>query len=303
MAIADTYFATSWGSIRLWCSNVRTDNSRTKIVHDLSSGDHHPVQDRGLAARRVTCGLLFDDIATETTTGISRFRAFKAAVDAGEAALFTHPIDGSYLAGVGSFTYEINDDGTITADVEFIAEGAIKAVAPAAAGTSATAAEGSIGQAADDLDSELAAVGSSSTATQAARDAADSWSSADAGPSSRDVGIATASISSDLATMITELGLEDDLALFGAYRAAIMFGEALRSGAAAATSESAAVFVIKIGASCSLLGLCVRIYGGADAEDRARQAATLNDIRRPGWLEPGRELVMPSRATSPRASL
>jgi hypothetical protein len=47
----------------------------------------------------------------------------------------------------------------------------------------------------------------------------------------------------------------------------------------------------------ALLPLAARVYGGADAIDRARQIEALNDIATPGWLVPG-DYLMPTRTSA-----
>lgn len=293
----DGYFAVSWGRIPLMIGNVTTDNSRSLVVHDLSSGDAHPLMDRGLRARRTRCALLFDDFGDGQTSS-NRFRQFKAAVDAGAAAIFTHPIDGSYLANVGEFTYDIDENTVVrNATCEFVAAEEIDAVSPSGAGTNGITGEGAVTQAASDLDTALAAVDGQTDVTQAARDAQASWTDSDTVPT-RQVLVDTANLSEQLSTMIEDMGLEDDLALWDVYRASIMFGNAVRAAAIAATSEVPTVFVMLIQRPIAVLVLCARTYGGAEAEDRQRQIEALNDLRTPGWLEPGDQILMPTRSVS-----
>lgn len=132
-----------------------------------------------------------------------------------------------------------------------------------------------------------------------ARATTDAWAQAE-DLSSRQVQIDVARISDSIVSMIEVGQLESDIALFPAYRAVIMLGEALRLSAISATSETPRVFVVKIKAPVSLLAICAKIYGGADAQDRARQVAALNDIKTVGWLDAG-SYLMPeaSRKTAP----
>lgn len=295
MAI-DAFFQATWGRHKLWCSAVSTDNSRTQVVHELTSGDVHPVQDRGMRARRTRCTLLFDDFPGESSTPLDRFRQLKASIDSGAEAIFTHPVDGSYLAKVGEFTYDIDANSNITGvSIEFIATEEIEAVSPAGAGASGISGEGSVTQAADDLQVALDDAGIESTIPVDAVAAQESWTSSDV-VSARQVLVDTAALSDRLSTLIEDEGLEDDLELWELYRASIMMGDAIRSAAIAATSEVPSVFVLRVRSSVSLLPLAANIYGGSEAEDRARQIADLNDIRTPGWIPAGTDLLMPAKS-------
>lgn len=296
--MAGEFFQAQWGRHKLWASRVTTDNGRRQVIQELSSGDEHPVQDRGLKPRRVTLELLFDDFPEESSTPTNRFRSLKADVDAGTRAIYTHPIDGGFLARVGSFDYDIDANSVITnARIEFIADEAIDAVQPAGAGATSISGEGAIEQAADDLDAALAAAGLDGTdLTATAKSNAADWQDAE-DLSTRQVIVDAAETAAGVGALIEENGLEFDLALFDVYRAAIMFADSVRVGAIAATSETPSVFVLRIVQPTSLLPLCARTYGGNEAEDRARQVTELNDIRTPGWLAPG-EYLFPTKSTS-----
>lgn len=112
--------------------------------------------------------------------------------------------------------------------------------------------------------------------------------------STRKIGIDAARISESIANMIEIGELENDLALFPAFRSAIMLGEAVRSASIAATSETPTVFVMRVTRPIALLALAAKIYGGFEAQSRARQIAQLNDISTAGWLDPG-DYLMPQK--------
>jgi len=306
MAEPRDFFTSTWGRLRLYCALVSTDNSRRLIVHDLTSGDDHPVQDVGMSPRTTRCSLLFDDFEGERLSPIERFRQLKAAVDSGAEAMLQHPIEGSFLARVGNFTYDIDECSVIgNVSIEFIPTTGIEAVSPAGAGTLGVIGEAAVTQAAADLDAALAAVGIDladlgfdESPTDLGRASVETWSEGEEVPT-RQVIVDTANISDRLSTMIDELGLEDDLELWDVYYSTIMFGNAMRSAAISATTETPAVFVLHVQTPVALLPLMARIYGGAEAEDRERQVRELNDVRTPGWFGPG-DLLLPikSRARS-----
>lgn len=282
----------SWGRVRMFAAQINTEAGRTKVVHDLSSGDEHPVQDRGLRAVRTRVRILFDDFP-DAPAPVDAVLILQDAVNSGKSAVFTHPLLGSYLAGVGDFTHEIDESGVITAEAEFIAEDSPLSVTPSSALSPGVDASTSVSQAADDLDAQLAAVGIETAITQDAREAADAW---DANPDTpaRTIANDTARISTGIAELIEAQGLENDILLWPSFRAAIMFGEAVRSAAVSAASSTEAVFLMRVTTPTALLPLAARVYGGDGAVERARQIAELNDISTPGWLPPG-DYVMPAR--------
>jgi len=129
-----------------------------------------------------------------------------------------------------------------------------------------------------------------------ARSSVASWAD-DEETNTRKIAIDAARLSESIATMIEVGELETELALFPAYKAAIMLGDAIRSAAVAATSETSTVFVMRVMTPVALIALAAKVYGGREAQSRARQIASLNDIRTPGWLEPG-DYLMPTRPVS-----
>lgn len=292
--MADELYDISWGSVRLWCSSISTVNSRTQVIHALATGDDHPVQDRGAAPRVTRCSLLFDEMPGEARSALARFLEFKAQVDSGEEHVFVHPVDGGYFAKVGEFTYDIDEDENIVnVSCEFIPNQVIAAVLQPGLGTLPGAGFDAVEASAADLLADLEDSNIVSTVPQDAIDAIAGWQ--EEGITTRDILVSVAELSDSLASLIEDQELEGDLALFDCYRSAIMLGEAIRAAAVGATSETSSIFFLKIATPQSVLALVVRIYGGAEAEDRERQVRALNDIRTPGGLlDSGTELAMPS---------
>lgn len=292
--MATEFYDTTWGQARLWCSNIVTDNSRTLLVHDPAEGDEHPTQDQGLGTRRVTCELLFVEMPNEARSPLERLRVFKALVDepGGEARILNHPVEQPFYAHVEGFNYTIDEDGNIEASATFVRAAQPAPPEHAASGTAAVAGEEAVAARAEELRSELAAVGLSSGVMDAAIAAQVSWLEPDVVPT-RQVIVDVAALSAQLGALIEDAGLERDLALWGAYRAAILFGAAVRGAALAALAETPRLMSILIGEPIALLALCARIYGGAEALDRERQIRALNDLRTPGWLTAGTVLILP----------
>lgn len=389
-------FLSTWGDIQLFISAIEWESGETQIVHDLASGDVHPVQPRGSRIRTATAQLLFDDFDGAPDTGIQAFRRFEATTK--ERRIFTHPVSGSYFARIGEFKPTLDENSVIRATCEFIPDAPVHPVAPAGAGTTSAAGETSVAAAADVMNQKLAdqgvgfqpssvkrldptrpidlsvsaafsadvsvslsanvsvsanasasATASAGASVQAAasasafafagvyaralafanasavaqasgmasanafafafacaalnadaRSSVASWTDEDV--STRKVIIDATRISESINAMIDLGGFQDDLQLWPCFRAAILLGESIRSAVVAATSETPSVFVIRVQRQTALLALAARIYGGFEAETRARQIAGLNDIRTPGWLDIG-DYLMPQVPVSQIASL
>lgn len=283
----------TWGNVRLWCSRVSTSHGRSIVVHELAEGDDHPTQDRGLAPRRVSCELLFTEMPTEASSALARFNAFKAQVDSGEQLLFSHPIDTPFYARVEDFDYELDEDGNFASvTCTFLKSGESEAPRAAGAGATAAAGEDAVAARAAEFDTELAAVGIESTLGADALAAIDVWAESDDVPT-RQIIVDVAGLSARLSAFIEEEDLENDLALFGVFKATIMLGAAIRAAALAALAETPKLTAVLIATPISLLALCVRMYGGLEAEDRTRQVLALNDLRSPAWIEAGTVVMMP----------
>lgn len=186
-----------------------------------------------------------------------------------------------------------------TAQVTATATGSATAIASAVAVATAAASVSAEAAAIADASIALAAAASSdaaaglfATTTIDARVAVASWSAGDV--PIRQVQIDSARILDNIATCIDTGGMENDLGLWGAYRSLVLLGDAVRQAADVATSETASVFVMRVTVPTALLPLAARVYGGAQAQDRARQISALNDISTAGWLPPG-DYLMPTR--------
>lgn len=294
----DAFYESSFGGVRIWCSRISTVNGRRLVVHDPSSGDEHPVQDRGLETRIATASLLFDEMEGTTDTPKQRFDRFCELVELGEPQIFTHPLRGSYLARVGRFDHEIDEYSCISAEVEFVPEDRVPPVSVASDGTSAAAGEDSVIGAADLADVELEAIGISTPVTSKARTAAAAWSELDV--TARRVLVDVAQTTEEIATEIDRLQLEASLDHWRAYRAMLLLSEAIVNAGRAATSDVARVMTVRVGRAISLRAFLASVFGARDVDVRYRQALSLNDIRTPAWLEPGIELRLPLITTQPR---
>ena len=201
----------------------------------------------------------------------------------------------------GSASGSASATATATASVQASATASVYAFASVYASALAVASATAAAEASGMASANAFAFAMASAALDAdARASVSSWNEEDV--PTRKVMIDTARLSDSIATMIEVGGYEHDLQLWPAFRSAIMLGEAIRSAAIAATSETPSVFVMRVQTATALLPLCAKIYGGELAQARARQVALLNDIRTRGWLDPG-DYLMPARPTPGQSPL
>lgn len=200
-----------------------------------------------------------------------------------------------------SFAADVKGTATGTARAEASAQAnataSVLAFASVFAEASAEADASAVAQASGMASASAFAFAYAAAALDAdARASVASWNETEE-PDINKVLVDTARLSESLAAMIEIGRFEEELALWPAFRAAILLGESIRSAAIAATSEAPRVFLMRIQTRTSLLALCARTYGGALATERARQILALNSIRTRGWLDPG-DYLFPAKTSA-----
>lgn len=281
---------TKFGGLRLFVTRIATARPRTQVRHGLSDGDDHVVQDRGRGLFVARCSVIFAHMRDDELEPLERLQRLLALVD-DKPRLFSHPLEGDFLARVGPFEYTFEATGTYSAEIEFVAVSEMQQVTPAGAGGIPASGEGAVAAAAESLGAELAGLGIESSVVGDATTMVDGWASnADLNP--RDVYAQTGSLTSSLAGLAGELEL--DLGMWPAYKAAIVLNEAIRAAAEAVTADVARTFLVRIGEPIALNALLATIYGADEVDLRRGQVLKLNDIANPAWLEPGTDLLLPA---------
>ena len=291
------FYKSSFGDLRLWLSKISTDRSRTQVVHELSSGDEHVVQDRGRGPVRARCTVMFARMKDDDMEPLDRLHALQAIVD-DKPRVFSHPSSGSYLARIGPFTEEIDEFGVISAEIEVIQVAPIEAVAPAGAGSIPATGAGAVDAAVAAFRAELADIELESTTPDEVAAAVDRWTSGDA-VNTRDVLTQVGSLTSTLGTQAD--AFDADLELWSAYKATVLLAEAVRAAADSATADTAQTFTMLIAAPVALRAVLASVYSAEETDARYDQALALNDIASPAWLEPGTQLVLPQIVAQARS--
>lgn len=161
----------------------------------------------------------------------------------------------------------------------------VYAAALAEAQASAVASDSGMGSA-----SSFALAYASAAVTADAKASVAAWSSS-TDLSFRQVSVDVARLSDSISTMIDVGGFELDIELYLVFRATMLLGESVRTAAIAATSATPSVTVMRVMNRVALLAQAGQLYGGAQAQDRADQIESLNEIATRGWLDPGDYLI------------
>lgn len=292
------FYQSSWGDLRLWISEISTIGGRDKVVHDLSTGDVHPIQDRGGQNKVARVTILFDWMDGDSIAPLDRLRLFLAQID-DKARPFRHPILGTYLARIGDFNHKVDGQGVISGEAEILPAAAIAPFAAPGSNGIPAAGAGAVDDAADAADIEFNEVDASSPLPAAAKQAVSDWTSA-ADPNPRAVLAQTGSLTAQLGELADTFS--ESLDTWQAYKATILLSDAVRSAAETTTSQASSTFVAKIAARIALRAYLAGIYGADEVDLRYTQAMALNDIANPASLDPGVELVLPQKPPVPRVA-
>lgn len=290
------FYLSSWADLRIWASEIETERGRDQVEHELSTGDVHPIQDRGQAMIRSRITFLFDWMVGEDISPDDRLKAFIATLDE-KPRIFRHPIEGSFSARIKGFVYRVSGR-SITGNGEIVPAGVVTAISPAGVDGIPAAGAGAVDAAATAAEIEFSEVAVPTAIPAAARIAADKWAS-DENPNPRVILAETGSLTSQLGELADTL--DSNLAKWQAFKATIMLADAIRSAADTITSDAPSTFVIRIANAVALRSLVSSLYGADEADLRYRQVMQLNDVPNPAWLEPGTELVMPAIAPRGRS--
>lgn len=292
------FYRSSFGGVDVWISQIQTDKSRRQVVHDLSDGDGAVIEDKGRKAVVSRVSLLFDWMIGDATAPLDRLRAFAELVD-DKPRMFSHPIEGTFLARVSDFTHTFDSTSVLTGECTITQIEEPVAVTPAGPGGIPDTGVGAVGSTAAALTVELDELGISSTLPTDALAAVDGWAAAD-GINPRDVLTQTGSLTSRLGELADSL--QSDLDTWQAFKAVIALADAVRGAAESATADTAQTMTVRIGAPIALRTLVAMTYGADEADVRYTQVMQLNDVENPASLATGTELVMPQPNPRPRSA-
>lgn len=296
------FFDGSYGDVDLYISSLSSTGGRDLAIQSPSRGDRHLVQDRGLSTRRSRLELLFVSMPGERANYFERFQRFAAFANGEAAQIFQHPIDGSYLAKVESFSYEVDAESeSIRASASFIALENTEFVFAAGNGADGSAGVESVTVAALTANDAITAAGLidpfSTTVAAETADAVTAWSVSDRlDPAQVLLEVNTLSRKIDSAIAATNYATSYEK--WDAFKALTGLRFQLGRAAEVFTANTARVFDLFVDGPQPLLAICAQVYGAAQAEQMAGEVARGNRIRTPGLVPAGTTLKMPAPEVS-----
>lgn len=277
-----------YDDVAIGVTSLQHEGGQDWSVSSPTRGSNHTLQPRGLKVRRTPCEILFVGDGFE-----ERWRKFDELANGEEPKLFVHPLRGSYLAIVEGWTYAVSEvGGLITGSCTFVEFSPPAAPSPVAAASSATAGAAGVRIAKDKADAAALAAGTTFDEGAEALALADEWSSTD-GLDARSVQAQLEATTAKIVERLDALKPSNN-AEWQLYKAMLRTNYQLQQSARAVLAEGEIVadFLVETGAP--LVVIARRLYGGAQARDRAEDLRRLNNLRSPGYVPAGTRLkVLP----------
>lgn len=293
--LIEGFFDASFGEHRLHVLDVRGSDGRDVLVQSPNRGNLHRLNDKGEALRDVSMDIIFTDDGTEADGDyLDRFTAFRKTCRAGEAKILVHPINGSYLARAGSFTYSYgSDEICIKCTVQFFEDREADVAATFVLATPSSASVDSVQAHALNVDAAAASLGVSVPEANDASTAVAAWSADTAADPNRvyvDVAVQLGRIDA----LIDQYEQATDFESWELFKSLLALRYEIVRAASAATKSVARLMEYTVAKDAPLRQICASIYGTAAAEDRASEIADINRIRAPGSVRAGTKLKIPS---------
>ena len=276
-----------FGDVALGITSLDHEGGQDWATSSPTSGDRHTLQPRGLRQRRTPCRLAFVGPDFE-----ARWRAFDELADSDQARLFVHPLRGSYLAVVEDWRYSVSEVGDfVEGSCTFIEYAPPLPPSPVAASSSAAAGAAGVRIAADNAIAAATAAGTTFEEAEQASANAEEWSSSD-GLSAREV---QATLDATLARIDDRLNAlkPSNSAEWQLFKSMLRVRYQLQQSAAAVLAEGESVTEFLVETGTPLIAIAVRLFGGADARQRAEDLRRLNNLRTPGMVPAGTRLKVP----------
>lgn len=286
------FFKAQFGDLPLLISEISTERGRDVVIQSPSQGDKHTLSDRGRRAGPARCEILFVDqpgLAPYT----DRYEAFVKLAEKPQAQVFTHPLDGSYLARAAELTPSASaGEGAVKIACTFIPDSEPQQVFDVVDGGPTIAGVESVGVAAAAANDSLTAIGETSTVPAACVAAITEWSEAGEDLDSQQVFLEVQSLVQQLDEAVDELELARDLSRWDAYRQMALLRYQLVLAADLVTAAAEVLFDVYVEVARPMRAICAELYGAFEADDRADEATHRNGIRTPGRVPAGTTLKM-----------
>lgn len=250
-------------------------------------GDQHVLMPRGRRMRRTACEIEFVGRDFE-----KKLSAFDQAVTKDEPALFVHPLRGSYRAVAKDWTYSVSDVADYASgSCVFVEYESPRAVTPVSAGVVAIAGPGAMRVA---VQRTIAAAGNDRgliATLGAALAAVEEWAAEDS--DLRSVQTRLSSLTSTINAKLDSLK-PTTWESWKLYRELLRTRAQLQSAGEAVVAEYSVLIDAETTTAEPLIAFARRLFGGAQARERAEEIKRLNGIKTPGMIPAGTKLkVMP----------
>lgn len=277
-----------YADVTIGITSLQHEGGQDWAASSPTRGNNHTLQPRGLKLRRTPCELAFVGPGFEDA-----WRKFDELADLEEPQLFVHPLRGSYLAVVEGWSYSISEVGDlITGSCTFVESSPPRPPSPVAAASSAAAGAAGVRVAKDQADAAAIAAGTTFPEGSEALAAAEEWSATD----SLDARAVQAKLDSVMAKINSKLDLlkPSNSETWALYKSMLRVRYQLQQSATAVLAEGAAVAEFLVETGGPLISIARRLYGGAQARQRAEDLRRLNNLRTPGFVPGGTRLkVLP----------
>lgn len=287
------YFAASFGGVDMRITSIRTDGGRDVVVQSPSRGSKHYLQDRGQRFGKSECEVMFCDEPRKAPF-LARYVQFRDLVNAGEASVFTHPLDGSYIARAADMTVTLDDSGCVKVSVSFLPEDEPDPQAPPGAGAAPTAGVEAASTAGADVKVQTSASKALSPAGKAAIPSIVDQAIATVAKWAANADILSSEILGDLGQMsvmianaIEDYQLATDVKNWSVYRSTMMFFYQTNRAAEAFSLAAPTSISVVVAKTAPLLPILAEVYGASLALDRLASVAQQNRIANPGRVFAG----------------
>lgn len=275
-----------YADVTIGITSLQQEAGQDWATSSPTRGSNHTLQPRGLKIRRTPCEIAFVGPDFE-----ERWRKFDelANVEDPQPQIFVHPLRGSYLAIVEGWTYAISEVGNlITGSCTFVESSPPAPPSPVAAASSATSGTAGVRIVKDKADAAALAAGTTFVEGTEALAVSEEWASSD-GIDARSVQAQLDATTSKINARLDQLKPSNN-AEWQLFKSMLRVNYQLRMSALAviAEGEAASEFVVEAGAP--LIAIARRLYGGAQAQERAEDLRRLNNLRAPGYVPAGTRL-------------
>jgi hypothetical protein len=293
------FYEASYGGVRLWISQIQTDEGRSLIEHTPATGDEFALQDRGANNKIANVSLIFEaKMRGDKLTAIERLNLLRAEID-DKPRMFRHPILGSYLARAGNFKHSAAAGISITGEMTIYPETNADTLPQGESFGIFGSGVGSIAASAPAAKTALDQVGFDSSIIDETEKTVESWTNGET-VNTKQITEQSDSLKSRLREVASSL--ENDIELWESYTAVVQLIDDLSSTGDELTASSAASFAMRLGEPVAARALLASVYGADEAESKYDSFLAMNDVDNPLMLGANIPYLMPPKSPKERSA-